>query len=436
MRAANVKSKPSAKPQPKPRAKPAPKPVIAKATTYKAYIPTHLRNFILLEPQEGNPLKVHSEALFENAILNNYYRLVQNLIKTGILEETTYYFTCRDETRIHRPLGGKYDNGYAYVYPHEDEDIVTHTNQIEDYQASKTAHVALQMAARYGNLKSYIMIEDAVENLTIVLGFNLVDDFAIRSAAILAIGRDEIELFNYVRERTQRSTDAFIYDANSHRCITHFIRTATLRAKKRLARGEPAPILCRRQRWDLFQALIPRSQWYSFVKHAIEYGFTELLNELTDLDQLEDHRDSPVEVILDLMEVRDSDPEALLRSFKWLKELQPKFMDHIPAELLIHYLTPEMLDWCRENQYRINSQALITYLGYVYDFVLMYNYPSVEVANWEACMCKLRSMGIFPDSKKIYGPFGEPERIITTAIVRKYPEYYIIEDDRKEQVTV
>lgn len=418
----------TAKPASKPRAKPAPK-------TYKAYIPTHLRNFILLEPQEGNPLKVHREALFENAILNNYYRLIRDLIDSGVLKETTYYFTCRDtpKTRIHRPIGGKYDNGYTYVYPHDGEETIEHTKNIEhqeDYEASKTAHVALQMAARYGNIKSYMMVEDVVEKLTKVLGYHIVSDYAVGPAAILAINRDEIELFNYVRDRTRYHTEDYIYHANSLICIKHFMRTTTIREKKRLLANceRAAEILCRRRRWDLFQGMTLKSEWYHYAEDAIEHGFTELLNELTDLDRLVELDHDPVEVMSVFMEERLSDPEAILRSLKWLKKLQPKCMESVPSELLIHYLTPEMIDWFCEIGYKLEPHALAKYLGYDCDFVEMYGFPSVEVANWEACICNMRSLGWAPPAKKMYYKTDIPTLAIVNEIARKYPEYYTIAD--------
>lgn len=409
----------------KPRAKPAPE-------TYKAYIPTHLRNFILLEPQEGNPLKVHREALFENAILNNYYRLIRDLINSGVLKETTYYFTCRDtpKTRIHRPLGGKYDNGYTYVYPHDGEEIIEHSKDIEDYEASKTAHVALQIAARYGNIKSYTMVEDAVEKLTKVLGYHIVSDYAVGPAAILAIGRDDIELFNYVRDRTRYHTEDYIYHANSLTCIKHFMRTTTLREKKRLLANSEraAEILCRRRRWDLFQGMTLKSEWYHYAEVAIEHGFTRLLNELADLDRLVELDHDPVEVMSVLMGERLFDPEAILRSLKWLRSLQPKCMESVPSELLIHYLIPEMIDWFCEIGYKLEPHALAKYLGYGCDFVEMYGFPSVEVANWEACLCKMRSLGWTPSAKRMYYTSDIPTLVIVIEIARKYPEYYTIAD--------
>jgi len=421
MRTAKLASKARAKPAPKPTPKP---------TNYKAYIPTHLHNFILLEPQEGNPLKVHREALFENAILNNYYRLIQNLINTGILKETTYYFTCRDETRVHRPLGGKYDNGYAYVYPHDGEECIDHSNNIEDYQASKTAHVALQMAARCGDLKSYMMIENTIEALCKTMGYHLLSPYAVSPAAIMAISRDELELFNYVRDRTRYYTEDYIYYANSLSCIRHFMRTTSLREKNRLknpSHHRTNDTLCRRRRWDLFQALVPKNKWCDHIDDAILYGFKELLEQFSDIDKLiADNHDPVNEINIGLEAYVDID--ALIRTFTWLKGLQPDFITSIDPVLLAAHFTPELIDWFGDHGYKISSELMKYFIGYIFTLVERCGYSSVERINWEKCLCKLRDLGVKPSQRIVFTKVGDEWDERLAEMLQKYPEYYTFDE--------
>lgn len=412
-----LKSYPASKPQPRA------KPVVVLATNYKSYIPTHLRDYILLKPQEGNPLEATREALFEDAILNNYYRLIQNLINSNILGETTYYFTCRDtpETRIHRPLGGKYDNRYIYPW------VTNRTNRIRDYQACKTAHIALQMAAQYGNLRSYIIIESAVE-LYEDYKSHMLNDTYIQQTAIFAIGRDEIELFNHIREYTKCNTEALIYHAQSLTAIRQFVKKATYREKQRLLKYDKSEglgiTLCSRRRWDLFETLIPKAKWINYIAHGVMYGFIELLDQFTNLDNLADGPASiPDRMINDVYRsVRSID--ALIRASTWLKRMAPDFMKLIPNRLLVCYFRPNFVDWYLSNGYEITPDLMETFLINIVHLSKTYGYPSVEVTAWEACLCKLRDLGVKPSQRIVFTKVGDEWDERLAEMLQKYPEYY------------
>lgn len=390
MRTAKLKSKPAPKPAPKATPKP---------TKYGAYIPTHLRNFIVLEPRDGNPINEDREALFENAILNNYYRLIQSLIDSKILNETTYYFTCRDtpDKRIHRPLGGKYDNGYTYPWAHENDTFIRRTNHVNNYQICKTAHVALQMAARYGNLKSYMMIEDALERIPEGLEKDVLSNRLITEASVIAICRDEIELFDHIRKYDETNNEYLIYRAQSLNVIEKFMKNASHRERKRLLKYSESDslgfTLCSFRRWDLFQALVPKETWLHYVGYGIIFGFTQLLDQFNLDDLAESPVSIPNDIIVDMKgNIRDAD--TLIRTFTWLKQLMPDFMKSIPENLLVRYFTPEFIDWYLANGYEITSELADMFLDSIFDIAKKYGYPSVEGATWEACLCKLRDLGI------------------------------------------
>lgn len=393
--------------------------------SYQAYISTHLRDYILAHQPPNR------EALLEDAILNNYYRLAQHLIDTGILKEITYYFTYRDthETRIHRPLDKQYNNGYVHIHPSGNNAEIKHTKDIEHFAPLNTASVALQMAARYGNLKSYILVEDAMETLWLSKEIHLLGDDAIRTAAIQAISRDEIELFNYIRDRMKNNTEHLIYCAQSLRCIQHFTHTTSLREKRRLNKQYRSVgyVLCWRRRWDLFQVLVPKSEWYNSFEHAVIFGFTELLNEFT-IEELETNNFRPINTLISSMEEALLNPDALIRTFTWLKPLQPDFMEWIPFELLVLYMTPELLDWYHTNGYRVDPNRMTKFINRIFTIIARRGCPSVEIIAWEACLCKLRDTGIQAAEKATFTRANEWYNAQIVKILQKYPEYFTIVD--------
>jgi hypothetical protein len=298
------------------------------------------------------------------------------------------------------------------------------------------------MAARYGNLRSYMIIEDALERLPEHLKNDALSNTIIKAASILAIGRDEIELFDHIREYTGTNNEYLIYHARSLSVVKKFIKNATHRERQRLIKYRESvslgPTLCLYRRWDLFQALIPKEKWLDYVGYGAIFGFTELLDQFNYLDDL---AESPVSIPNDIIadmngNIRDAD--TLIRTFTWLKQLMPDFMESIPNILLVRYFTPKFIDWYLANGYVITSELAGMFLDSIFDIAKIYGYPSVEGATWEACLCKLRDLGIKLGMRVLFIEYYPDDRDTWVAdddgcggkldeMLRRHPEHFTLD---------
>lgn len=399
-------------------------------TTYNAYIPTHLREY--LYPKETN-----REAQLEDAILNRYYRLIRSLIDSGILNETTYHFTCRETkaTRVHRYLG---NDDYEFADPEYgargDGSICVRTNHIVDYTKSITAHIALQMVGRFGDIKAFEIIEPAVK-LVIEPAEREMFHRQIILAYTNALRRDEIDLFNKIRRQYPDST------YNDHWGTIIAVRATSLTGIARVLRytgktyqdilknpdtlhswAVRLVMLCR---WDLFQSLIPEQEWRKYRYWALLGGFTELLEELYKRNQYVFDPaiiDQVKQVLLDGM-VRQN---AIIRTFTWVESKCPGFVTDDMISTTINgspsSLTVALIEWYYRNGYKLSGQHVSLLIEHISQILPTCGYPSVEIIEWEACLVKLRSIGVRPlermEISVLYGPVELSE------MMRGFPEYF------------
>jgi hypothetical protein len=404
------------------------------SATYRAYIPTHLYNHIL--PKETN-----REALLEDAILNHYYQLIRSLIDSKILNETTYHFTCRDTAaaRVHKYL--KLDD-YEYADPEYgtrgDGSLCVRTNDIIDYTKSITAHIALQMVGRFGDIKAFEILEPAVKLVIEPIEIEMFH-CQITCAYTYALQRDEIDLFNRIRRRYPGTA------YNDHWGTIIAVRATSLPGIARVLGciGKTyqdilknpdtlhswAASLTLDCRWDLFQSLIPECEWVKCRYYALLGGSTELLEELYKRNQYVFDPaiiDEVKQTLLDGMVRQD----AIIRTFTWVESKCPGFVMDDMISTTINgspsSLTVALIEWYYRNGYKFNGQHVSRLIEHIGHIVRTCGYPSVEIIEWEACLVKLRSFGAMPSMRMRVSIFdGSPG---LNNLLKSFPDYFEIRE--------
>jgi len=393
------------------------------ASTYRSYIPTHLREYLL--PKETN-----REAQLEDAILNRYYRLIRSLIDSKILNETTYHFTCRETktTRVHRYLEA---DEYEYIDPEYKSrtsvSLYMRTNDITNYAKSITAHIALQMVGRLGDIKAYAILEPAVKLAIDIMMFLR----QIHCACTYALQRDEIDLFCRIREQYPNSgrnpysqVSTLAVDATSLTGMDEiFKRCGKTYQNVQKYYGHVdrwASRFAKRRRWDLFQALIPETEWKRCRFWAILSGFTDLLDELYKRNQYV-FDPAIIDSIKYILYNGAGIESALIRTLTWVESKCPGFMTDEMIEKTIEGsqgdMTTALIEWYYRNGYKFSSQHMSQFAKQIDPIIIRFGYPSIESIRWEACLTKLRSIGVMPLSRmKI--PAGLDD------LTQSFPEYF------------
>jgi len=365
---------------------------------YRAYIPTHFREFVFPgRTQKQKPKQPpNQEAELEDAIINRYYRVIKFLIDQGVLRQTTHHFTCRDteETRVHYGFARIFDGEYNYIDWHTGGLPATRTNDIHQSEHSLTEHLALQMVGRYGDMKSYRIVIPHIRgdgDLDVILRRQV--DIACK----FAISRDEIELFNALcSHNKKRTTELDIIFAQSLRCITHFLNTngPMPRSNSVQEGGNQGwlEILCYRRRMDLLKWYLKLSRNSTgIVYYAVCYGFIELLEELYNENAQEP--DVPIIPVFATTLRHGMTKDAIIRVMDWAHAKGQNVTDDSIVGSVIYNPFPELID--RLIKYGVLSERLIaTMMSEVVHLVARHGIPSVEFNEWKACVDKLISMGI------------------------------------------
>lgn len=365
--------------------------------TYQAYIPTHFREFVFAK-QHQPP---NQEAELEDAIINRYYRKIRSLINMGVLLQTTHYFTCSDtpETRVHHAFRLMPDGEYDYIDPEVLGATKTRTNHVKNYAASLVEHMALQMVGRYGDIKSYRIIEPHIRRPSRTERDYIVFNRQIVSAGQLAIMRDEIELFNAFRAHNKYGTGAVdIIEAQSIVCIEHFLSGVSESDRSTiLHEGQTfltnwTEIICHRRRMDLLHKYVLIDQRHNIhaLHYAIEYGFVELLDEI--------HQANPIgltlinQAFLYNLE-RNMKKDAIVRIVDWIfnkKCIIPRLANMIGYNKVP---SPELIQWYIDHN-SLSEPDIFAVMTCVMRLIDYSGFPSVEFYDWKACVEKMISLGI------------------------------------------
>lgn len=365
--------------------------------TYQAYIPTHFRGFVFAKRYQPP----NQEAELEDAIINRYYRKILSLINMGVLLQTTHYFTCSDtpETRVHHAFPLMPDGEYDYIDPEVLGATKTRTNHVKNYAASLVEHMALQMVGRYGDIKSYRIIEPHIRRPPRTEGDYIVFNRQIVSACQLAIRRDEIELFNALRAHNKYGTGAVdIIEAQSTVCIEHFLSGVSENDRaKILHEGQTnltnwAEIICYRRRMDLTHKYVSVDQRHNIrARHyAIQYGFVELLDEI--------HQANPIDsthinqALLYNLE-RSMKKDAIVSIVDWIFNKGytiPRLADLIGYNKVP---SPELIQWYIDHN-SLSEPDIFAVMTCVMLLIDYSGFPSVEYNDWKACVEKMISLGI------------------------------------------
>lgn len=356
--------------------------------TYQAYIPSHLRNYV--RGKQTRP--PHSEAELEDAILNRYYRLIRSLVGRGVLEETTHYFTCRDtkQTRVHRSLDS---DPYVYLgikklMPDNYILCSMRTNYIKSYDGTVVAQLALQMVGRYGDVKSFKLLNGPVKECADYDEKNTYQ-LQLSYACTAAIRRDEIELFNLIRACSIHDSEHMIIYAQSTVCIRHFLRTLNDVTRNGLPRGKSTwfDAICRRRRIDLLHEYVHGYPPWA-LRTAVETGFIELLNELYQREAILD-----ISWVLTNVSVYAMKHETLMRVMEWAHNNRIQYLNVEVISKTIRLPFPKLIGWYLEHNI-ISEAVVINILKGVEMIANSCGFPSVEFDKWKECVEMLVKAGI------------------------------------------
>lgn len=356
--------------------------------TYQNYIPTHLRNYV--RGTQTRPL--NSEAELEDAILNRYYRLIQSLIQRGVLDETTHYFTCRDteETRVHRSLHSDPYDYLGMVKEIPDNYILCsmRTNYIKSFGETVVAQLALQMVGRYGDVKSFKLLNGPVKECA---DYDEKNTYQIQLSCAYkaAIARDEIELFNLIRACAGHNSTYMIIHAQSSVCIRHFMRTLNDVARSRLDNGKSTwlDVICQRRRIDLLHEYVDEYPPWT-LPTAVGDGFVELLNESHQREAILD-----ISWVLMQTNIHAMKHETLMRVMEWAHDNRIQYLTPDVIFKTIRLPFPTLIGWYLERG--VVSEALfINILKGVELIVNSCGFPSVEFNEWKECVEMLIKAGV------------------------------------------
>ena len=359
-----------------------------RSETYQNYIPSHFRNYVCGK-QTRPP---NREAQLEDAILNRYYRLIRSLINTGVLDETTYHFTCRDteETRVHRSLDrDPYD--YIGIWKPAPDGVILlpqRTNYIKSYSEIVVAQLALQMVGRYGDVKSFRLLNGPVKECADYDESNTYQRQLI-SACKAAVGRDDIELFNLIRSCLTRNYAYLIIYAQSSICIRHFMRTLSTAERTRLEKDRSAwfDVICRRRRIDLLHEYVDEYPPWA-LQTVVGNGFVELLDESHQRETIMD-----ISLVLTQMNIHVVKHVDLMRVMEWAHDNKIQYLAHNIILESVKLPFPELISWYLKHGL-ITENVVVKMLTGVEMVVTSCGFPSVEFNEWVECVEMLVKAGI------------------------------------------
>jgi hypothetical protein len=262
------------------------------------------------------------------------------------------------------------------------------TNYIKSYDETVVAQLALQMVGRYGDVKSFKLLNGPVRECA-DYDEKSTYQMQIRCAYKAAIERDEIELFNLICACAGHDSGYMIIHAQSSVCIRHFLRTLNDGTRNKLPRGTSTWFdnICHRRRIDLLHEYVDEyPQWA--LQSAVENGFVELLDELHQREAILD-----ITQVLMNISVNTMEHEALILVMEWAHDNRIQYLNTEVIRKTICLPFPKLISWYLERGV-VSESEVINILKGVELIVNSCGFPSVEFNEWKECVEMLVKAGI------------------------------------------